>query len=121
MPVQSSNSWIRRWPSRAEVDSALRQWVATSEAELATVLALGYFGSYARDQAGPGSDLDVLIIVADSGFPFHQRSSGWNFLAIPVPVEVLVYTWVEWQQLAHSQPRFYNTLLQETVWLRTLS
>ncbi|NJL47059.1 MAG: nucleotidyltransferase domain-containing protein [Leptolyngbyaceae cyanobacterium SM2_5_2] len=111
---------MRRWPNRAEVDSALRQWVADFAPELVTVLALGYFGSYARDEAGLGSDLDVVMIVTESDLPFHQRSGSWNFLAIPVPVEALVYTWVEWQQLASRQPRFYQTLLRETVWIKPL-
>jgi len=78
-------------------------------------IAIGYFGSYARGNAGVGSDLDVVIILQASDIPFNQRSQSWDFLSIPVPVEAQVYTQAEWQQLAHDQTRFYATLCRETV------
>jgi hypothetical protein len=81
------------------------------------MVAIGYFGSYARGDAGVGSDLDVIVILSTCELPFTQRSTLWDFLAIPVPVEAQVYTGTEWQQLAVNQPRFFHTLTQETVWL----
>ncbi|MDB9525791.1 nucleotidyltransferase domain-containing protein [Oscillatoria sp. CS-180] len=121
MPVRFLNSSILRWPSKKQVDGALRQWVLEQDECLDDVMALGYFGSYARGTAGKGSDLDVVAILTESHLPFHQRSTHWNFLSIPVPVEAQIYTRAEWQQLAVNQPRFYNTLLQETVWIIPLS
>lgn len=119
MPVRSLRSSILRWPSRDEVDAAFRQWVSDRERELEGAIAIGYFGSYARGDAGVGSDLDVVIILQESDVPFSQRSQQWDWLTIPVPVEAQVYTQAEWQQLAVNQPRFYTTLCQETVWLRS--
>jgi predicted nucleotidyltransferase len=34
---------------------------------------VGLFGSYGRGDAGVGSDLDLLLIVAGSSGPQHQR------------------------------------------------
>lgn len=117
MPVRSLNSSILRWPSKAEVDRAFREWVTDHREQLADVVAIGYFGSYARGDAGVGSDLDVIVILSASDLPFIQRTTQWDFLTIPVPVEAQIYTWSEWQQLAVNQPRFYHTLTQESVWL----
>jgi uncharacterized protein len=117
MPVRSLNSSIMRWPDRESVDAAIRQW-ATPVDDNPTVIAIGYFGSYARGDAGVGSDLDVLMIVTESDRAFEQRAIEWDLQAIPVPVEVLIYTRSEWQQLPEQQPRFYQTLKQETVWLK---
>ena len=118
MPVRSLNSSILRWPSKPEVDQALRQWVKAHASALPDGVAIGYFGSYARGDAGVGSDLDVLMLITDSDVPFSQRNHQWDFLSIPVPVEALVYTLTEWKQLKNSQPRFYQTLQQETVWVK---
>ncbi|RZM81812.1 nucleotidyltransferase domain-containing protein [Leptolyngbya iicbica] len=117
MPVRSLNSSILRWPSRDEVDQALRQWVARHEPDLTGAIAIGYFGSYARGDAGVGSDLDVVMILRQSDVSFTQRSQQWNFLSIPVPVEAQIYTAAEWAQLTVNQPRFHSTLVTETVWL----
>lgn len=119
MPVRSLNSSIMRWPSREVVDAAIRQWARTNVEGNPAVVAMGYFGSYARGDAGVGSDLDVLIIVTESDRAFEQRAVDWDFQAVPVPVEALTYTRLEWQRLPDHQPRFYQTLRQETVWLKS--
>lgn len=120
MPVRSLNSSVMRWPNRNVVDAAIQEWTKTNVSENSAVMAIGYFGSYARDKAGVGSDLDVVMILSESNIPFNQRAIDWDFQSIPVPVEVLVYTLAEWQRLQDNQPRFYQTLMQETVWLKNL-
>lgn len=117
MPVRSLHSSILRWPSRQDVDTAFRQWAAQHEQDLEGAIAIGYFGSYARGDAGVGSDLDVVMILQECDLPFVQRSQTWDFLSIPVPVEAHIYTAAEWAQLAVTQPRFYDTLERETVWI----
>lgn len=73
------------------------------------------FGSYARGDAGPDSDLDLLVVERG---PFDQdktrrseirrlRRALWDF---PIPMDILVYTEdevAEWQDsvnhvIAHS-------------------
>lgn len=121
MPVRLLNSSVARWPNRNEVDRALRQWLCNLlNTNQDNIVALGYFGSYARGDAGFGSDLDVVIIVTESDLPFERRASVWDFFSIPVPVEASVYTLTEWQELPEKQPRFYQTLVRETVWLKEL-
>jgi predicted nucleotidyltransferase len=65
-----------------------------------SVVAVGYFGSYARGDWGVGSDLDLVVIFEASAEPFERRA---------VPMDLLVYTRAEWTRLA-SRPR-------DVVWL----
>ncbi|MGB7085241.1 MAG: nucleotidyltransferase domain-containing protein, partial [Phormidesmis sp.] len=90
-----------KWPTRSEVHAAIDQWVKqlADAAQPAEVIAIGYFGSYARDDAGVGSDLDIVIIIAESSLPFERRANLWDLCSIPVPVEAQVYTAREWNHL----------------------
>ena len=55
------------------------------------------FGSYARGQAGPDSDLDILVVERE---PFGPGRSRWNELtrlydvaaSLGVPMDILVYS-----------------------------
>ncbi|MEW5717558.1 MAG: nucleotidyltransferase domain-containing protein [Chloroflexota bacterium] len=76
---------------------------------------IGYFGSYARGDWGVGSDLDLIVIVDDSAQPFERRARDWDTTELPVPTDVLVYTWQEWESL--RQKRFRQTLANEAVWI----
>ncbi|MFN4070834.1 MAG: nucleotidyltransferase domain-containing protein [Thermus caldifontis] len=115
MPVKSLNSAVFRWPSREEVEGALREWL--SRHPIPGLLALGYFGSYARGEYGVGSDLDLLLLVESSSLPPWQRSLGLPLEELPVPTEALVYTLAEWQALPQWSPRFAETLRREVRWL----
>jgi predicted nucleotidyltransferase len=81
------------------------------------VLAIGYFGSYARGDAGVGSDLDLLVVVRESTLPFERRSATLDLESLPVPAEALVYTFVEWNALRRDRTRFSRMLHTETRWL----
>mgnify|MGYP006385958309 CR=1 FL=1 len=71
MPVRSLGSSVLRWPSREEVEEALKAWL--SRHPIPGLVAAGYFGSYARGEAGVGSDLDLLLLVAHSPLPPWQH------------------------------------------------
>jgi len=60
------------------------------------------FGSQASDQAGPGSDYDLLVVVPRSDLPRHQREAfSYDLLwGLTVPVDVIVLTRAEFQRLA---------------------
>jgi len=116
MPVRSLSSSVLKWPDAQTVDQAVRRWVDQIVSRRKDVLRIGYFGSYARGNWGPGSDLDLVIVVERCVQPFERRSVEWDTTELPVPADVLVYTQSEWQSLG-AQRRFYETLTQETVWV----
>lgn len=104
MPVRSLSTAVLRWPDAETVDRALRQWARERVAADGAVLAVGYFGSYARGDWGVGSDLDVVVLVRASTEPFERRAARWDATGLPVPADLLVYTDAEWRALA-ARPR----------------
>ncbi len=117
MPVRSLSSSVLRWPDKAAVDRAVRQWVRRENVQHPELLRAGYFGSYARGQWGVGSDVDLLLIVAHANRSWPERSLDWNTEELPVPAELLVYTTEEWQRLQRQGGRFAESLAHETVWI----
>jgi predicted nucleotidyltransferase len=51
------------------VEGALRRWTKKAMRDRDDVLRIGYYGSYGRGDWGVGSDLDLIIILADSDQP----------------------------------------------------
>jgi predicted nucleotidyltransferase len=97
--------------------AAAREWAASAAEMHPDVIAVGCFGSYARGDAGVGSDLDLIIIVRDSDRPFMYRGAAWATERLPVPADLVVYTSAKWAALPAHAPRFAATLKQETLWL----
>lgn len=97
MPVRSSSSSVLRWPDASEVDRAVRAWALQAARGREDVVRIGYFGSYARGDWGPGSDVDLVVIVKRSPRPFWARALEWDATSLPVPADLLVYTEAEWE------------------------
>ena len=117
MPVTSSASSIKRWPTADHVLDALHAWAHAQSDTRPELKALGYFGSHARGDAGFGSDLDLVAIVRRSALPFIGRARDWPTDSLPVSVDLLVYTAAEWKSLQDERSRFAATLATETVWV----
>lgn len=115
MPVRSLRSSVLRWPNREAVETALKAWLQAHAPP--GLLALGYFGSYARGEAGVGSDLDLILLVRESPLPPWQRPAQLPLEELPVPAEALVYTLEEWKALPQKSPRFAEALRRETRWV----
>src|SRR5688572_21807772 len=117
MPVRSLTSRVMRWPDADTVRRAAAAWAATQAAREPAVVAVGYFGSYARGDAGVGSDLDLVVLLRDSPVPFERRTIAFPAESLPVPADLLAYTLAEWHGLMEGGARFARTLAAETVWL----
>ena len=117
MPVKSLNSSVLKWPDRSTVDRAARSWAAREARRHPELLRLGYFGSYARGDAGVGSDLDLIAIVDQTAEPFERRSLEWDLNALPVPAEIIIYTDDEWKRLRKNGGRFARMLESQVVWI----
>jgi len=117
MPVRSSTSSVLKWPDATSVLAAARGWAAGQAAARPDLRRLGVFGSYARGDAGVGSDLDLVAVVRESDLPFERRAADWDVTLLPVPAEILVYTENEWRRLQGGTSRFSRSLGAETVWL----
>ncbi len=117
MPVRSLNSSVLKWVSKDKVIEAFLQWVDNIYASRDDVVRVGYFGSYARDDWGVGSDLDVIIILKKSSQPHWRRSLEFDTTSLPVPVDLLVYTIEEIEHLKGT--KFYEDVIKkEVVWVK---
>lgn len=96
---------------------AARMWAQEMAFSRPDVLRIGCFGSYARGDAGVGSDLDLVAIVGSATRPFAERAVDWPSERLPVPADLLVYTEDEWNRLLLTGSRFANVMTNETVWL----
>jgi hypothetical protein len=99
------------------VHQAVTAWAQRLAQAQPGVLRVGYFGSYARQDWGVGSDLDLVVVLEAIDKPFGERSLALNATSIPVPVDILVYSQNEWQELSAAQGRFTHTLQSEAVWV----
>lgn len=117
MPVPSLPSFAITWPNRQTVDEAVRRWAAelVRKHPVPRILAIGYFGSYARGDWGFGSDVDLLVIVEDDPTPFIERAVRYETLSLPVPADLFVYTRDEWQAI-QAQPSGRH-IAREVVWV----
>ena len=72
------------------------------------------FGSHARGDAAPRSDVDILV-VADSNRPRYERAVPiYRAIAdVPVEVDVMVYTPAEVRDWSRVDQAFVTTALRE--------
>lgn len=85
---------------RNDVITAAREWAERLQASYPEVVRVGYFGSYARDEQVPGSDVDVLIEITK--LPAATEKSPPRALerirpyrppdSFPVGMDIFVYT-----------------------------
>jgi len=113
MPVRSLNSSVLKWPEPQAVLHALHRWAQDVVRRHIQVLRIGYFGSLAAGNWGVGSDLDLVVIVETDTESFERRGRGFDTLALPVPVDLLVYTLDEWRRMAKE-----GRALKGIVWLQ---
>jgi predicted nucleotidyltransferase len=117
MPMRSSNSSVVKWPDRDTVLAAARRWAASEAARRPELTRIGVFGSYARGDAGVGSDLDLVAVVTATGEPFERRGLDWALESLPVPAELLIYTEDEWRARVGENTRFGRMLRDDVRWL----
>jgi predicted nucleotidyltransferase len=99
------------------VEASVRRWAQLERERRSALLRIGFFGSYARGDAGVGSDLDLVAVVSHSDAPFERRAIAWDLSSLPVPAEILVYTDAEWGDLMESGSRFARMMEREAIWL----
>ena len=74
-------------PTQAHVDEAVRRLVAAFAPEKIVV-----FGSFARGEARPGSDLDLLLVLPVVQNRFRAAGRALAALGGDLPVDVVVVT-----------------------------
>jgi predicted nucleotidyltransferase len=72
------------------------------------------FGSYARGEAGPDSDLDLLVVVRDVAQPRQESTRIRRALrGLLVPIDVIVATPEHLETFRNSPGMIYGRALRE--------
>ena len=82
--------------------------------KLPGVLRVGYFGSFARNDQVPGSDIDIFIELENDERRWFDRATDFIdfFKGLPCDVEIFAFTRKE---LADKDNKFYQEILQELI------
>lgn len=75
------------------------------------------FGSFYTGEYTPESDIDILIVVKDSGENFIKRGDEFlpYFKAIPFDVNLLVYTEEEIGKMVKEENGFIKEVLKNSI------
>ncbi|MGE5598812.1 MAG: nucleotidyltransferase domain-containing protein [Bacteroidota bacterium] len=96
-------------PDRDKLDDLVRRIV-----EAVQPLSIILFGSAARDEMGPDSDLDVLVVMPDGT---HRRQTAQHLhtrmFGLGVPVDILVATPRDLDRHRDNIGLIYHTILKE--------
>jgi len=96
---------------------ALRELAPRLAQEHPEVIKVAVFGSLARDEAVPGSDVDLLLILRESSLPLPDRFSKYRPERFRVCVEVFAYTLDEVKERLSEGDFFLKRALSEAVTL----
>lgn len=95
--------WLERAAERRKRLDAAVERLREQLGGLESVRLALVFGSYGRNQVGPTSDLDV-IVVQETELPQTQRAAElYARLGCAVPLDLIVYTPQEFERLQRTR------------------
>jgi len=94
-------------PMRSEIESLLREHRSILQ-EKFRVEKIGLFGSYARGEEKPGSDIDLLVRFSSP--------IGWEFIDLKDYLEGVLGRRVDLVTEAALKPKLKGSILREVVY-----
>lgn len=102
---------------RSEVLAELRVCAAKLKKNDRRCLTIGLFGSYATGRYGPGSDLDILMIVESSPQKiWFLRAADVDVSGLSIGADLFVYTNEEAITM-ERESAWFRHILPQMVWL----
>lgn len=105
------------WLDRPAVLAATRKAVRALARRRPEVRRVILFGSMARGDAVPGSDVDLLLVLSESDASFLDRIPRYKPSGIPIGVDVFPYTEAELKRMLEEGNGFIKQALAEGVTL----
>jgi predicted nucleotidyltransferase len=115
MQKQSFGSVQVIWLDRPAVLAATRKAVRALARRRPEVRRVVLFGSMARGEAVPGSDVDLLVVLSESQEKFLDRIPRYKPSGIPIGVDVFPYTEAELKRMVEEGNPFVRHALAEGV------
>ncbi len=113
MESRSSPSVRIRYLDRAAVEEALREYLGDLAARHPELERAVVFGSFARGDAVPSSDVDLLLVLDRSELSFLHRIPIYMPSRFPVGVDVFPYTRGELEDMLAEGNGFVASALEE--------
>lgn len=113
MPNKSFDSVQIFWLDRPEILGRLQSAVQDLVSRHPEIEQVVLFGSLARGDAVPGSDIDLLLVLRHSEEPFLDRSIRYRPAEVGVAIDLVVYTRQELDQLLADGNAFVAQALKE--------
>jgi len=111
--TQNEDSGRANMPAGTPSEPIVREVVARIVQEVHPTRII-LFGSAAREEQHPESDLDLLVVMPDGT---HKRRTAQTLYlklrGLPVPVDVLVTTETDLARQKDNPGLIYHTILQE--------
>ena len=116
-PTQTGSSACVQvfWLDQPEALRRLREATRVLVEQHPEIARVILFGSLARGDAVPGSDADLLLILADSPLPFLARSALYRPAGVGMSVDVFAYTRAELDAMLTAGNAFIAQALKEGV------
>lgn len=95
--------------------AALRALSAEMAKEFPEIERIIVFGSLARGEAVPGSDVDLLIILKESPLPLLERIPKYIPTHFPVGIDIFPYTQYELESKLREEDFFIKRALKEGI------
>ena len=115
MPVRSLTSVVFRWPDRETVLAAARRWASALRKNEPSVRQVLCIGSYARGDWGVGSDVDLIVLLADCELSPAQRYEKLYPSGLPVQADLWVYTSAQWDLLRARARHLWRRIQHEAI------
>ena len=115
MQKKLSHSVRIRYFDKKLVEESLREYLKEMEGKHPEVERVILFGSFVRNESVPGSDIDLLVILSDSGESFLNRIPRFLPSRFPIGVDVFPYTEKELDKMKCEGNFFIRRALEEGV------
>ena len=117
MPVRSLKQSVWRWPAPEQVLEDVQAWAQQQQRRVPSLQRLGVFGSYGRDTAAFGSDLDLILVDVEANGGQVERLQQWPLAELPLFCDALVLTPAELEQSLNDGSRMAMEYKRNLRWL----
>lgn len=111
-PSESSHSVAIKSVDSKAIEQAVHALVARWVAAFPNVEEVIWFGSWIRGVWGPGSDVDLCVILTKDSRRIQDRIPDFLPRQFPVGLDLFPYTREELNCLARSQPAWHRQIVE---------
>ena len=97
--------------------NTLKKKASFIKAEHPEIVKILLFGSFAKGNFLPESDIDILLIVEETDIPFLERKESFRsfFNDIPFDINILIYTKSEIYLMHENGNLFIKDITKEAI------